>query len=188
MQIFTVSNIIAFVSGVAMFGALAFLPQYLQLVHGVSATVSGLLLLPLLVGLLIMSIGSGRYISSSGNYRWFPLVGTILVTAGLALLTTIGAHTSLGLISIYIFRLRSRPGPLHAGAHSRRPELRAMAQLGVATSSVTFFRSMGGALGASALGAVLTSRIAAEFPHFLPAAVLASGGDKVSQLVQSQPR
>src|SRR6185437_786942 len=83
MQIFTVSNIIAFVSGVAMFGALAFLPQYLQLVHGVSATVSGLLLLPLLIGLLIMSVGSGRYISKTGRYRWFPLAGTIIVSLGL---------------------------------------------------------------------------------------------------------
>ena len=59
-----------------MFGALAFLPQYLQLVHGVSATQSGLLLLPLLVGMLSTSIGSGRYISRTGRYRWFPLVGT----------------------------------------------------------------------------------------------------------------
>jgi EmrB/QacA subfamily drug resistance transporter len=185
MQIFTVSNIIAFVSGVAMFGALAFLPQYLQLVHGVSATESGLLLLPLLVGLLIMSIGSGRYISSSGKFRWFPLVGTILVTAGLAMLTTIGAHTSLGLISIYIFVFGSGLGLFMQVLTLVVQNAVPMAQLGVATSSVTFFRSMGGALGASALGAVLTSRIAAEFPHFLPAAVLASGGDKVSQLVQS---
>src|SRR6202042_73967 len=89
-------------SGVAMFGALAFLPQYMQLVHGVSATVSGLLLLPLLVGLLIMSIASGRYISRTGNYRWFPLAGTTLVTIGLVLLTRLGAHTSLGTISLYI--------------------------------------------------------------------------------------
>ncbi len=73
MQIFTVANIVSFVSGIAMFGALAFLPQYLQLVHGVSATVSGLLLLPLLVGLLVMSISSGLFISRTGKYRWFPL-------------------------------------------------------------------------------------------------------------------
>ena len=102
MQIFTVANIISFVSGVAMFGALAFLPQYLQLVHGVSATKSGLLLLPLLLGLLVMSIGSGRYISATGRYRWFPLAGTILVTFGLILLTQLGAHTSLAVISVDI--------------------------------------------------------------------------------------
>ncbi|MDT4904487.1 MAG: hypothetical protein QOH52_2503, partial [Pseudonocardiales bacterium] len=102
IQIFTVANIVSFISGIAMFGALAFLPQYLQLVHGVSATMSGLLLLPLLVGLLAMSITSGRYISRTGRYRWFPLAGTILVTVGLILLTRLGAHTSLVVISFDI--------------------------------------------------------------------------------------
>jgi EmrB/QacA subfamily drug resistance transporter len=185
MQIFTVSNIIAFVSGVAMFGALAFLPQYLQLVHGVSATVSGLLLLPLLVGLLIMSIGSGVYITRTGKYRWFPLVGTVLVTIGLALLTQLGAHTSLGVISVYIFVFGAGLGLFMQVLTLVVQNAVPMSQMGVATSSVTFFRSMGGALGASALGAVLTSRIAAEFQQHLPAATLAKGGDKVAQLVSS---
>ena len=103
LQIFTVSNIISFVSGVAMFGALAFLPQYLQLVHGVSATESGLLLLPLLIGLLAMSISSGIYISKTGRYRWFPLAGTIIVTTGLILLSRLGAHTSLTIVSLDIW-------------------------------------------------------------------------------------
>jgi EmrB/QacA subfamily drug resistance transporter len=185
LQIFTVSNIIAFVSGVAMFGALAFLPQYLQLVHGVSATKSGLLLLPLLVGLLVMSISSGVYISRSGRYRWFPLVGTILVTVGLVLLTSIGAHTSLLVISAYILVFGAGLGLFMQVLTLVVQNAVPMAQMGVATSSVTFFRSMGGALGASALGAVLTSRIAAEFPHYLPAETLKSGGDKVAELVQS---
>jgi EmrB/QacA subfamily drug resistance transporter len=184
-SIFTVSNVIAFISGVAMFGALAFLPQYMQLVHGVSATESGLLLLPLLVGLLVTSIGSGRYISRTGRYRWFPLVGTILVTVGLGLLTQIGAHTSLAVVGVYIL-------VFGAGLGLFMQVLTLIVQnsvptrlMGVGTSAVTFFRSMGGAIGASALGAVLTARIAAEFPRFLPKATLASGGDKVSQLVSS---
>jgi EmrB/QacA subfamily drug resistance transporter len=185
MQIFTVSNIIAFVSGVAMFGALAFLPQYLQLVHGVSATESGLLLLPLLIGLLVMSIGSGRYISRTGNYRWFPLVGTILVTAGLILLTQLGAHTSLTLVGLYILVFGAGLGLFMQVLTLVVQNAVPMRQMGVATSSVTFFRSMGGAIGASALGAVLTARIAYEFPRYLPKATLASGADKVSQLVQS---
>jgi EmrB/QacA subfamily drug resistance transporter len=185
MQIFTVSNIIAFVSGVAMFGALAFLPQYMQLVHGVSATASGLLLLPLLLGLLVMSISSGRYISATGNYRWFPLAGTILVTLGLWLLTHVGAHTSLVVVGLYILVFGAGLGLFMQVLTLVVQNAVPMKQMGVATSSVTFFRSMGGAIGASALGAVLTARIAFEFPHYLPAATLASGGDKVSQLVQS---
>lgn len=185
MRIFTVANIVSFISGIAMFGALAFLPQYLQLVHGVSATESGLLLLPLLVGLLVMSIGSGRYISRTGNYRWFPLAGTILVTLGLYLLTHLGAHTSLAVIGAEILVFGAGLGLFIQVLTLVVQNAVPMNQLGVATSSVTFFRSMGGAIGASALGAILTARIAHEFPHYLPAATLRSGGDQVSQLVQS---
>ena len=185
LRIFTVSNIIAFVSGVAMFGALAFLPQYLQLVQGVSATESGLLLLPLLVGLLAMSISSGIYISRTGKYRWFPLAGTIGVTIGLALLTRLGAHTSLGLVSLYILVFGLGLGLFMQVLTLVVQNAVPMREMGVATSSVTFFRSMGGAIGASALGAVLTARIGFEFLHYLPPAVLARGGNQVSQLIQS---
>jgi EmrB/QacA subfamily drug resistance transporter len=188
IQIFTVANIIAFVSGIAMFGALAFLPQYLQLVHGVSATESGLLLLPLLVGLLSMSISSGLYISRTGKYRWFPLAGTIGVTIGLVLLTRLGAHTSLLLVSLYILIFGLGLGLFMQVLTLVVQNAVPMRQMGVATSSVTFFRSMGGAIGASALGAVLTASIAAEFPRFLPPAALAAGGkggNKVAQLIQS---
>jgi EmrB/QacA subfamily drug resistance transporter len=185
IRIFTVANIVSFVSGVAMFGALAFLPQYLQLVHGVSATESGLLLLPLLVGLLAMSISSGLYISRTGRYRWFPLAGTIGVTIGLALLTRLGAHTSLGLVSLYILVFGLGLGLFMQVLTLVVQNAVPMKQMGVGTSSVTFFRSMGGAIGASALGAVLTAGLTAEFPRFLPRAVLAAGGDKQAQLIQS---
>jgi EmrB/QacA subfamily drug resistance transporter len=185
LQIFTVSNIISFVSGVAMFGALAFLPQYLQLVHGVSATESGLLLLPLLVGLLAMSISSGIYISKTGRYRWFPLAGTIIVTTGLVLLSRLGAHTSLTIVSLDILVFGIGLGlfmqVLTLVVQNGVP----VTELGVATSSVTFFRSMGGAIGASSLGAVLTAGITAELPHFLPPAALAVGGNKVGALIGS---
>jgi EmrB/QacA subfamily drug resistance transporter len=185
LQIFTVANIVSFVSGVAMFGALAFLPQYLQLVHGVSATESGLLLLPLLVGLLVMSVGSGLYISRTGRYRWFPLAGTIMVTVGLFLLTHLGAHTSLVIVGLDILVFGSGLGLFIQVLTLVVQNAVPMRQLGVGTSSVTFFRSMGGAIGASALGAVLTANIASEFPRFLPPAALAGGGDKVARLVQS---
>jgi EmrB/QacA subfamily drug resistance transporter len=188
IQIFTVANIIAFVSGIAMFGALAFLPQYLQLVHGVSATESGLLLLPLLVGLLAMSISSGLYISRTGRYRWFPLAGTIGVTIGLVLLTRLAAHTSLLVVSLDILVFGLGLGLFMQVLTLVVQNAVPMRQLGVATSSVTFFRSMGGAIGASALGAVLTAGIVAEFPRYLPRSALTGGGNngnKVAQLIQS---
>ena len=185
LRIFTVSNIISFVSGVAMFGALAFLPQYLQLVHGVSATESGLLLLPLLVGLLAMSISSGIYISRTGRYRWFPLAGTIIVTIGLALLSRLGAHTSLTIVSLDILVFGIGLGLFMQVLTLVVQNAVPMRELGVATSSVTFFRSMGGAIGASALGAVLTAGIIAELPRYLPPAALAVGGNKVGTLIGS---
>jgi EmrB/QacA subfamily drug resistance transporter len=188
MQIFTVSNIVSFVSGIAMFGALAFLPQYLQLVHGVSATVSGLLLLPLLVGLLVMSISSGLFISRTGQYRWFPLAGTILVTIGLILLSQLGAHTSLVTVGLYILVFGAGLGLFIQVLTLVVQNAVPMRQMGVATSSVTFFRSMGGAIGASALGAILTAGIASELPKYLPASVLTGGGNgssKVAEFVQS---
>jgi EmrB/QacA subfamily drug resistance transporter len=184
MQIFTVSNIVAFVSGVAMFGALAFLPQYLQLVHGVSATDSGLLLLPLLIGLLSMSISSGRYISRTGSYRWFPLVGTVLVTVGLVLLTRIGAHTSLVVFGFDILIFGAGLGLFMQVLTLVVQNSVPMRQMGVATSAVTFFRSMGGAIGASALGAVLTARITYELHERIPKGS-AGSSDKVTQLVSS---
>jgi EmrB/QacA subfamily drug resistance transporter len=185
LRIFTVSNIISFVSGVAMFGALAFLPQYLQLVHGVSATESGLLLLPLLVGLLSMSITSGIYISRTGRYRWFPLAGTIVVTIGLALLSRLGAHTSLTIVGLDILIFGLGLGLFMQVLTLVVQNAVPMQELGVATSSVTFFRSMGGAIGASALGAVLTAGITAELPRYLPPAVLAVTGDKAGALIGS---
>jgi EmrB/QacA subfamily drug resistance transporter len=185
LQTFSITNVIAFISGVAMFGALAFLPQYLQLVHGVSATVSGLLLLPLMVGLLITSISSGRYISDTGRYRWFPLAGTIFVTIGLALLTQLRAHTSLTVIMLDILIFGAGLGLFIQVLTLVVQNAVPVRLLGVGTSSVTFFRSMGGAIGASALGAVLTAGLAYELPRHVPAADLAHGGNSVSQLVQS---
>jgi hypothetical protein len=107
------------------------------------------------------------------------------VTLGLWLLTHVAAHTSLVLVGGYILVFGAGLGLFMQVLTLVVQNSVPMRQMGVATSSVTFFRSMGGAIGASALGAVLTARIAFEFPHYLPAATLASGGDKVSQLVQS---
>jgi len=192
MQIFSVVAVIAFISGVAMFGALAFLPQYLQLVHGQSATASGLMLLPLLVGILGCSIGSGRYISATGNYRWFPVVGTAIVALGLGLLSNFGAHTSLVDIGLYVFVFGAGLGlfmQVLVIAVQNSVERR---DLGVGTSSVTFFRSMGGTIGAPAFGAVLISRLGVELPARLAAvprpelaALRAQGSGKITDLVSS---
>ena len=115
-----------------------------------------------------MSISSGLYISRTGRYRWFPLAGTIVVTIGLVLLTRLGAHTSLVVVGLDILVFGLGLGLFMQVLTLVVQNAVPMQQMGVATSSVTFFRSMGGAIGASALGAVLTAGIAAELPRFLP--------------------
>jgi EmrB/QacA subfamily drug resistance transporter len=179
---FTLGNVVAFVSGISMFGALAFLPQYLQLVHGVSATESGLLLLPMLGGMLVTSIGSGRYISRTGKYRWFPLAGTTLVTISLVPMTQLHAHTSLlwfgGALLVLGLGLGLFMQVLTIMVQNSVPAR----EMGVGTSAIQFFRSMGGAIGASTLGAILTARLAVEFTRHLPSGTGGNTGPATSQV------
>src|SRR5205814_847091 len=90
---FYVNIPVGLIAGLAMFGAPTFLPLYLQVVRGASPTTSGLLLVPLMAGLLTASIGSGRWISNHGRYRWFPITGTAILAVGMTLLTQLGVHT-----------------------------------------------------------------------------------------------
>ncbi len=94
-RVFSASSAVGFVVGFAMFGSIAYLPQYMQIVKGVSPTVSGLRLLPLMVGLLTTSIITGRLVSRWGRYRIFPIVGTAVMTVGLYLLSHLGVTTSV---------------------------------------------------------------------------------------------
>src|SRR3546814_14695712 len=129
-----------------MFGAIVYLPQYLQIVKGQSPTRSGLLSIPLMVGLMTMSIGSGRIITRTGRYKLFPIVGPILVAIGLGLFSLLDADTSLVLAGFYLVALSARlgmvmpvlgPAVQNAGAHR---------ELCPATSVPTFFLPTGRAL------------------------------------------
>ena len=104
-RMFTASSAVGFVVGFAMFGAITYLPQYMQIVKGVSPTVSGLRLLPLMAGLLATSITTGRLVSRWGRYRIFPIVGTATMTIGLYLLSHLGVATSTWLSSLYMLVL-----------------------------------------------------------------------------------
>src|SRR5579864_4034874 len=99
---FCIAAAISLITGIAMFGAISYLPTYLQIVTGVSATASGLLLLPLIGGLLVTSISSGRLITSTGHYKAYPVAGTALAAAGLYLLSTMGVRTSHLVSSVYL--------------------------------------------------------------------------------------
>ncbi|MHB1138951.1 MAG: MDR family MFS transporter [Microthrixaceae bacterium] len=166
--VFRISMVLAVMIGVAMYGAISFLPLFLQAVSGVSATASGLLLLPLMGGLMTTSIASGRLISRTGRYRWWPIVGLAICALGALLLSTLHPDTHLVVISVYSLVFGVGLGMVMQTLILAVQNAVEFSDMGVATSSVTFFRQMGGSFGVAIFGAVLTSTIARELPELLP--------------------
>ncbi len=157
IRTFSVSNVVGFIVGFAMFGAMTYLPAFFQIVRGDSPTISGLQLLPLMAGMLIVSIGSGQIISRTGRYRIFPIIGTALMTAGLLLLSRVEVNSSS--IVLYLFMLILGMGlgcvmqVLVLVVQNAVP----WSELGVATSAATFFRSIGGSFGTAVFGAIFSN-------------------------------
>ncbi|MCC6792046.1 MAG: MFS transporter [Thermomicrobiales bacterium] len=157
--VFRIGNLFAFLSGFAMFSGLIFLPLYFQAVMGMSPTKSGLAMLPVIVGLFAASIGSGQAISRTGKYKVFPIIGSVVLAVSLLLLSRISVDMPYWQISVFAFFFGVGLGfsmQTIVVAVQNASDLR---DLGVATSSVTFFRSLGGAIGAAIFGAVLGIRL-----------------------------
>ncbi len=169
-RVFTASNAAGFIIGLAMFGAIIYLPVYLQVVKGVSPTISGLELLPLMVGLLSASIWSGRTISRRGRYRIFPIVGTAVTTVAMALLSLLSPHSGELEISALLMLLGVGIGLVMQVLVLAVQNGVDYKDLGTATSLSSFFRSMGGAFGTAILGAVLTDRLDGNLLAALPPA------------------
>jgi EmrB/QacA subfamily drug resistance transporter len=167
---FRISSLAGFIVGVAMFGAIVYLPQYLQIVKGQSPTRSGLLSIPLMVGLMTMSIGSGRIITRTGRYKIFPILGLILVAIGLGLFSLLDVDTSLVVAGFYMLVLGAGLGMVMQVLVLAVQNAVEHRDLGTATSAATFFRSMGGALGVAVFGAILSDRLATHIPERLAAA------------------
>src|SRR4029077_15377619 len=141
-------------------GAIIFIPLYLQLVYGLSATASGLRMLPLMIGLLVAAVASGRLISRIGRYKVFPIAGTATLVVGMFLLSRLGVGTAPWLASIYMAVVGGGIGLVsqvlvRVVQNDARPE-----EVGVATSTATFFRSVGGSFGIAIFGAIFASRLA----------------------------
>jgi EmrB/QacA subfamily drug resistance transporter len=166
--IFSVSTSMSFLVGIAMFGAMVFLPLYLQAVQGASATRSGLLIVPLMAGLMTMSVLSGRVISSTGRYKLWPVAGMALAALGTFLLSLMDVNTSRLEASIFMVVLGMGIGMtmqiLLLAVQNSVPH----ADLGVATSAVNFFRQIGATLGVAVFGAIFSSRLGAELASRLP--------------------
>lgn len=167
-DIFTVSVLLSLLSGLVMFGAIIFIPEYQQIVRGDSATRSGLLMIPLVFGLLSASIVSGRLVSRWGRYRLFPIFGSLLITLGYFLFSHISLTTSQWLLSLWMLVLGAGVGlfmQIMTLAVQNAVDRR---HLGSATSVVVFFRSIGSSLGAAIFGAVLTARLTHHLQNNLP--------------------
>jgi EmrB/QacA subfamily drug resistance transporter len=167
---FSVSSSVSFIIGMAMFGAIMYLPLYLQLVGGSSATNSGLLMLPLMGGLLTASILSGSLITRTGKYRGFPIAGTLIAALGMFLLSTMGVHTPQPMAMAWMAVLGFGIGMTMQVMVLSSQNSVAVTELGVATSTVTFFRSIGASVGVSLFGAIFNNRLVAELAHELPGA------------------
>jgi EmrB/QacA subfamily drug resistance transporter len=174
-RVFSSASVVGFVVGFAMFGALAYLPQYMQVVRGVSPTASGLRLLPMMLGLLITSIGTGLLVTRTGRYKIFPMVGTAVMTAGLFLLSRLTIGTSFWLVSLYLFVLGVGIGASMQVLVIAVQNAIEYKDLGAATSGATFFRSIGGSFGTAVFGAVFANVLGGDIARALHGVLLPSG-------------
>ncbi len=161
-RVVAVAAAMLFITGAVMFGGLVSLPLFLQAVVGVSATSSGLLLLPLIGGLLLSVITSGRLITRWGRYRMFPIIGTALMAGGVGLMATMTVDTMPARVSLYMVIVGLGIGLVLQVPLLAIQNAVPLHHLGAATSASLFARSVGGALGVAAFGALLNARLTAR--------------------------
>ena len=161
---FSVTSVMAFIIGAGMFGAIIMLPLYLQVVKGDSATSAGLKLIPFMIGIVSMSIVSGKMITKHGHYKRFPIIGLALMTVGLAMLSTLTESTPFWQLSIYSILIGAGLGFSMQTIVIALQNAVDFKDLGVATSANTFFRSIGATMGVALFGTVYASRLAHNLP------------------------
>jgi EmrB/QacA subfamily drug resistance transporter len=166
-RVFTVANILGFITGMVMFGALIFLPQYFQRIRGISPTIAGWRMLPMLAGVLLTSITAGRLISRLGRYKAFVVIGTAILTVGLAWMSTITITSSAWVISAMLFVIGAGLGMFMQTLIVAVQNAIPYENMGTGTAAVTFFRTLGGAIGAAVLGAVLIEQERTHAAHYL---------------------
>jgi EmrB/QacA subfamily drug resistance transporter len=158
-RVFSVGNVYGFLAGVAMFGTIVFFPLYLQAVMGMSPTLSGLAMLPAVVGIFSTSISSGQLISRTGRYKVYPIIGAAVLVVSLLLLHQLDADTPYWQAAIYVYFFGAGLGFTMQTIVTAVQNSVAMPDMGAATSSTVFFRQTGGSIGAAVFGAVLSSRL-----------------------------
>lgn len=156
---FNITSVLGFIIGAGMFGAMIMLPLYLQVVQGESPSSAGLKLIPLMLGIVTTSIFSGKAISKTGKYKKFPIAGTAIMTSGLALMTTLDTTTPYWQIAIFAAMVGMGLGLTMQTMVIALQNSIDFKDLGVATTSNTFFRSLGSVFGAAIFGSILTNRL-----------------------------
>ncbi|MDY7802037.1 MDR family MFS transporter [Burkholderia stagnalis] len=166
---FVLCSLIGFVVGIALFGSVTFIPLYLQVVKGSTPSQAGMQLLPMMGGMLAMSVVSGRLISRFGKYRVFPIAGTLAGGIAMALLATLTLDTPLHTMYGYMALLGIGLGMVMPVLTLAVQNTVAFRHMGVATSGVTLFRSIGGSLGVAAFGALFSNGLQSRLVQALPA-------------------
>lgn len=174
--VFTVCSILSFIVGFAMLGALTYLPTYLQYVDGDSATVSGVRTLPMVIGLLIASVASGNVVSKTGQYRIFPIVGSLVMGVGLYLMSLMGPGTGAWLESLYMFVLGTGIGLCMQVLTIAVQNTVEYSDLGTATSGVTFFRTLGSSFGTAVFGTIYANSLTPNLEEGVAEAARAGSG------------
>jgi len=162
---FSVASAQVTIIGMAMFGGMSVIPLYLQIVKGASPTKSGLLLLPMVAGLMLSSLGAGQLIARTGRYKIFPVVGSVLMVIGMGLMVTIGADTALWQTDIYMAVFGIGLGLNMQSLVLAMQNAVSAKDMGVASAASTFFRSIGGTLGTAIFLSVLFSSAGSKIAH-----------------------
>ncbi|NJP52342.1 MFS transporter [Streptomyces sp. SBST2-5] len=175
IRTFTLSAVISFVVGFAMFGAMTYLPTFLQVVQGVTPTMSGVHMLPMVAGMLIASTGSGQIVSRTGRWKVFPIAGTAVTTLGLLLLHQLDENSSTGEMSAFFFVFGLGLGLVMQVLVLIVQNAVSYEDLGVATSGATFFRSIGASFGVAVFGTIFAARLGDELAAAFRGAQLPPG-------------
>ncbi|MGH3095769.1 MAG: MDR family MFS transporter [Streptosporangiales bacterium] len=168
-RIFNIAGLIGAVVGICMFGAIGYLPTFLQTVDGASATESGLLLLPFVAGMLVSSIGSGRAISATGRYKIFPIFGTAIAALGMFLLSLMDVDSSRIENGIYMAVLGLGIGLIMQVLVLVVQNSAPRSDMGAATAATTYFRQIGASVGAAVVGSLFSDRLTDKLTETLPA-------------------
>ncbi|PJI86728.1 MFS transporter [Luteimicrobium subarcticum] len=174
---FTITSAIGFIVGFAMFGALTFIPTFLQVVHGVSATMSGIRMLPMVLGMLLTSIGTGQLISKTGRYRIYPILGTGLTAVALWCLSLLGPASSTLEMSLAFLLLGLGLGLVMQVLVLIVQNAVGYEDLGVATAGATFFRTIGGSFGVAVFGTIFANQLSSNIADQLAGTSLPPGVD-----------